>query len=56
MCTHNVACREDLPKLELKTIVAMCLAELHLSTNLCDVKMHNLRHMVEGILALGEMM
>lgn len=40
--------------MDLETIVAVCMSELHLSAQLCDVKMHNLRHMVEGILALGK--
>lgn len=40
--------------MDLETIVAVCMTQLHLSASLCDVKMHNMRHMVEGILALGE--
>lgn len=50
LCFH----RDDIPGLALRMLEALCLSEMHLSSQLCDIKMHNLTHCAEAILALGE--
>lgn len=46
--------RADIPALAASMVEAVCLCELHLSSNLCDVKFHLLVHAALSILALGK--
>lgn len=46
--------RADIPALHLRMLEAICKSERYLSAQLCDIKMHNLMHSAEAILALGE--
>lgn len=48
-----VCIRADIPALAAKMVEAVCLCELHLSSNLCDVKFHALVHAALSITALG---
>ena len=48
------ACRSQLPALWTRVVHAVCKVEKYLSINECDVKLHNLIHLVDTIEAFGE--